>query len=79
MKITKAGVFVWSATGDIVTSGFEFDMEGAPPPSSADALACILNHIAITSGLRVASPADPVAAAGLAEDLIERARRNGAV
>lgn len=77
MKLSRAGLFVWSATGDIVTSGFEFDMEGAPPPSPTEALACILNHIAVTSGLGVCAPVDPIAAQGLADDVIARAREAG--
>lgn len=77
MKIARAGLLVWSATGDIITSGWEFDMEGAPAPGPQDALACMLNHIAVTSGLHAAAPVDPIAAQGLAEDVIDRARREG--
>jgi hypothetical protein len=77
MRVNRAGLFVWSATGDIVTSGWEFDMEGAPPPTPTDVLACILNHIAKGGGLHATAPADPVAAQGLADDVIERARKAG--
>lgn len=75
MKVIRAGLFCWAPTGDILTSGWEFDMEGAPPPGPHDALACMLNHIAASSGLNACSPPDPVAAQGLAEDVIERVKR----
>lgn len=77
MRVTKAGIFAWSHDGHIASAGWEFDMEGAPLPTATDILACILNHIAREGGLQATAPVDPVAAQGLAEDVIDKARRAG--
>lgn len=77
MRITRPGSMMWTPTDGISLNGWTIDMEGAPQPDERDVLALVLNHIAVASGLRAAPEVDPLAALGLAEDAIERARKAG--